>query len=59
MGLHNNSWMEMRVRPGTNRDRREAILYQWYRAQLRERIPEMVAKWGRVPAHTESPAKAS
>ncbi|GEM_PF-1468475 len=49
----------MRVRPGTNRDRREAILYQWYRAQLRERIPEMVAKWGRVPAHTESPAKAS
>ena len=43
--LRNNSWMEMRVRPSTRRDRREAILYQWYRAQLRERIPGMVTKW--------------
>jgi hypothetical protein len=43
--LRNNSWMEMRVRPGTNRDRREAVLYKWYRARLRERVPEMVAKW--------------
>ena len=45
IGLRDNSWLEMRVRPGTNRDGREAVLYRWYRAQLRERVPEMVAKW--------------
>ena len=36
----------MRVRPANqDRDAREALLYRWYRAQLRERIPEMVTKW--------------
>ena len=43
--LRDNAWMEMRVRPSTGRDAREAMLYSWYRAQLRERIPGMVAKW--------------
>ena len=43
--LRNNAWMEMRVRPSTARDAREAMLYTWYRARLREHIPEMVAKW--------------
>ena len=43
--LRGNSWIEMRVRPDTGRDAREAMLYRWYRARLRERLPEMVAKW--------------
>ena len=43
--LRNNAWIEMRVRPETSRDAREAMLYQWYRVRLRERIPEIVAKW--------------
>ena len=43
--LRGNSWIEMRVRPGAGRDAREAALYRWYRARLRERIPEMIAKW--------------
>ena len=43
--LRNNSWLEMRVRPATGRDAREAMLYRWYRARLRERIPEIIAKW--------------
>ncbi|WP_423926925.1 M48 family metallopeptidase [Candidatus Palauibacter sp.] len=43
--LPNASWMEMRVRPGTDRDAREAILYRWYRTRMRERIPEIIAKW--------------
>ena len=43
--LRDNAWMEMRVRPDTARHTREAILYRWYRARLRERIPEIVAKW--------------
>ena len=43
--LRDNAWMEMRVRPDTGREAREALLYRWYRARLRERIPEMIAKW--------------
>ena len=43
--LRNNAWMELRVRPNTGRDAREAMLYRWYRARLRERIPDIVAKW--------------
>ena len=45
IGLRNNAWMEMRVRPATGRDAREAMLYRWYRACLRERIPEVLAEW--------------
>ena len=43
--LRDNAWMEMRVRNATGREAHEALLYRWYRARLRERIPEMVAKW--------------
>ena len=43
--LRDNAWMEMRARHSTGRDNREAMLYRWYRARLRERIPKMVAKW--------------
>ena len=43
--LRDNAWMEMRARPSTGRNAREAMLYSWYRAQLRERIPGIVAKW--------------
>ena len=43
--LRGNAWIEMRVRPPTGRDAREAMLYAWYRARLRERIPAWAAKW--------------
>ena len=43
--LRDHAWVEMRVRPDTGRDAREAMLYRWYRARLRERIPELIAKW--------------
>ncbi len=47
LGIHlrNNAWMEMRVRASSAPAAREALLYQWYRARLRERIPGLVAKW--------------
>ena len=43
--LRDNAWMEMQVRSSADRDSREDLLYRWYRARLRERIPGMVAKW--------------
>ena len=43
--LLNNSRMALQVRPGTDRETREAVLYRWYRRQLRNRLPPLVAKW--------------
>ncbi len=43
--LRGNAWIEMRIRPGAGRDAREALLYAWYRARLREHIPAWAAKW--------------
>ena len=35
----------LRVRPGSHREKREAVLYEWYRTQLKERIPPLVTLW--------------
>lgn len=43
--LLKNKTLELRVRPGTSRDKREAVLYRWYRQRLREQIPQLIARW--------------
>lgn len=35
----------MRVRPGTDRVRRDAILYDWYRRQMRQALPALLDYW--------------
>ena len=35
----------LQVRPGTPRERREQVLEDWYRSQLRAALPALVAKW--------------
>ena len=37
--------MKLRVRPGTDRDKRTAVLHRWYRQRLREQVPDLIAKW--------------
>ena len=43
--LLNNTTMELRTRPGDNRDTREAVLYRWYRSRLRSQLPPLLLKW--------------
>ena len=43
--LVNNTTMALCVRPGTDRDMREAVLYRWYRRELRDQLPALLAKW--------------
>lgn len=38
-------WLELQVRPDSDRDKREAVLQGWYRQQLRETIPALIAKY--------------
>jgi predicted metal-dependent hydrolase len=41
-----HSQLVLQVRPATGEDRKQAILEDWYRAQLKAAIPPPIAKWG-------------
>ena len=43
--LLNNTRIGLTVRPGTNRDKREAVLYEWYREHLRAQVQPLIEKW--------------
>jgi len=43
--LRNKVTMELGVRPGTDRAKREAILHTWYRTRLREQVRPLLATW--------------
>ncbi len=40
-----HSQIVLRVRPGSDAGRKEALLEEWYRRQLRQAVPELIAKW--------------
>jgi predicted metal-dependent hydrolase len=40
-----HSKMHLRVRPGTSEEKKAAILEEWYRHQLKEAVPPLLAKW--------------
>lgn len=37
--------MLLRVRPATREEKKQAVLDAWYRAQLKEAVPFLIAKW--------------
>lgn len=43
--LPNNTTMQLFMRPGTDWEKRDAILQQWYRKQLRQQLAPLLAKW--------------
>ena len=43
--LLNNTTMGLHIHPGDSRETREAVLYRWYRRQLRDRLPPLLSKW--------------
>ena len=45
VSLLNNKWMRLKIRPGADRDMREAVLDRWYRRKLREKLPVIQEKW--------------
>lgn len=40
--------LELQVSPEHGSDYREALLYNWYRRQMKEQLPELVAKWEQI-----------
>lgn len=43
--INGNSELTLHVRAGTDRDKRESVLTEWYRQQLKEVLPDLIAKW--------------
>ena len=37
--------MLLRVRPRTDEDKRQALVEEWYREQLKEAVPPLLARW--------------
>ncbi|GBE47246.1 sprT-like family protein [bacterium BMS3Bbin12] len=54
VSIRNNTTLELRTRSGTRPAGRDAVLQQWYRRHLRERLPALLAKWGPVVGVTVS-----
>ena len=40
-----HSRMLLSVRPGTDGDKKQALVAEWYRKQLREAVPALLARW--------------
>lgn len=40
-----HSRMLLSVRPGTDEDKKQALVEEWYRGQLREAVPALLARW--------------
>ncbi len=43
--LRNKAILELHSKAGTTAEQREKILYNWYREQLKQLIPPLLAKW--------------
>lgn len=43
--LKNEGILRMTVRTGSERNKRASVLKEWYRARLKEQIPELIEKW--------------
>src|SRR5690554_49569 len=43
--LRNKKYMDLYVRPGHTKERRERIVSQWYREELKHLIPKYIEKW--------------
>lgn len=37
--------MHLRVRPSTSDEKKQALIEEWYRMQLKQAVPELIAKW--------------
>ena len=46
--IRNKTTLDLFVRTGSDTAKRERVLVAWYRKQLKEMIPPLIAKWGAI-----------
>lgn len=45
--LKNKNYIELHVRPGSSKEQRQNLMNEWYRAELKKLVPELLGKWER------------
>ncbi|MDB9447971.1 M48 family metallopeptidase [Anabaena sp. CS-542/02] len=43
--VRNNTYIDLYVREGSNQTQRQQVIMSWYRQQLKQEIPPLIAKW--------------
>ncbi len=43
--IKNKNYIDLYIRPGTTADKRREIMTEWYRAELKKQIPDIIEKW--------------
>ena len=43
--VRNNTTIDLVVRPGSDTAQRERVMFAWYRRQLKQLVPPLIAKW--------------
>jgi len=43
--IRNKKYMDLYVRPGSDKAKREEVMKEWYRNRLKEQIPALIEKW--------------
>jgi len=43
--IRNKKYIDLQVRPGSNKAKKEEIMREWYRNRLKAQIPELIYKW--------------
>ena len=46
--LRSKTYIDLYVRPETTIAKKHEIITEWYRAQLKQRIPKLIDKWGKI-----------
>lgn len=46
--IKHKTYIDLYVRPETSTEQRQSILNEWYRKQLKSKIPAMIAKWEKI-----------
>ncbi len=46
--IKNKSKLTLHVRPGSDANKKRDILDQWYRQNLKKKIPDLIAKWEKI-----------
>lgn len=43
--IRNKKYIDLYIRPGADKEKKEEVMREWYRNRLKERVPELIAKW--------------
>jgi predicted metal-dependent hydrolase len=46
--IRNNQYLDLYVKPGSDKEQRQKVLNSWYRQQLKRELPPLIAKWEKV-----------